>query len=42
MKARCVLAGLALAAAGAGYWVWCRRRNRGAVRHSLDFIPLQY
>jgi hypothetical protein len=37
-----VLAGLALAAAGAGCWVWGRRWNRGAVRHSLYFVPLQY
>jgi hypothetical protein len=37
-----VLAGLALAAAGAGCWVWGRRWNCGAARHSLYFVPLQY
>jgi hypothetical protein len=37
-----VLAGSALVAAGAGCWVWGRRWNRGAVRHSLYFVPLQY
>jgi hypothetical protein len=37
-----VLAGLALAAAGAGCWVWGRRWNRGSIRHSLYFVPLQY
>jgi hypothetical protein len=36
------LAGLALAAAGAGCWVWGRRWNRGAARHSLYFVPLHY
>jgi len=37
-----VLTGLALAAAGAGCWAWGRRWNRGAVRHSLYFVPLQF
>ncbi|HJZ56053.1 MAG TPA: hypothetical protein VKE74_13885 [Gemmataceae bacterium] len=37
-----VLAGLALAAAGVGCWVLGRRWNRGAARHSLYFVPLQY
>jgi hypothetical protein len=37
-----VLAGLALAAAAAGCWVCGRRWNRGAARHSLCFVPLQY
>jgi hypothetical protein len=37
-----VLAGLVLAAAGVGCWVWGRRWNRGAVHHSLYFVPLQY
>jgi hypothetical protein len=37
-----ILAGLALAAAGAGCWALGRRWNRGTVRHSLYFIPLQY
>ena len=37
-----VLAGLALAAAGAGCWIGGRRWNRGSVRHSLYFVPLQY
>ena len=37
-----VLAGLALAAAGACCWAWGRRWNRGSIRHSLYFVPLQY
>jgi hypothetical protein len=36
------LAGLGLAATGVGCWVCGRRWNRGAVRHSLYFVPLQY
>jgi hypothetical protein len=37
-----VLAGLALVAAGAGCWACGRRWNRGAARHSLYFVPLQF
>jgi hypothetical protein len=37
-----VLAGLGLAATGASCWACGRRWNRGAVRHSLYFVPLQY
>src|SRR5262245_26603876 len=37
-----ILAGLGLAVTGAGCWAGGRRWNRGAVRHTLYFIPLQY
>jgi hypothetical protein len=37
-----ILAGLALVAGGAGCWALGRQWNRGAVRHSLYFVPLQY
>jgi hypothetical protein len=37
-----VLAGLALAAGRSGCWALGRRWNRGAARHSLYFVPLQY
>ena len=41
-RARPVLAGWPRPTAGAGCRACGRRRNRGAARHSLYFVPLQY